>query len=80
MSSMPPAARESDISAWWRVDLAELLSALCTHCSDLAGVVACSIALRSHAGEYFSAAGSAEWACELDDIQLSEEAGPTWEC
>jgi diguanylate cyclase (GGDEF)-like protein len=62
------------------VDLAELLSTLCRHCSDLAGVVACSIVVMSHSGEFFSAAGSAEWACALDDFQLSEEAGPTWEC
>jgi diguanylate cyclase (GGDEF)-like protein len=29
---------------------------------------------------FFSAAASTEWACALDDFQLSEEAGPTWEC
>jgi diguanylate cyclase (GGDEF)-like protein len=62
------------------VDLAELLSTLCHHCSDLAGVVACSIVVKNRFGEFFSAAGSAEWACALDDFQLSEEAGPTWEC
>jgi diguanylate cyclase (GGDEF)-like protein len=62
------------------VDLAELLSTLCRHCSDLAGVVGCSIVVKSQSGEFFSAAGSAEWACALDDFQLSEEAGPTWEC
>ena len=36
--------------------------------------------VKSRFGEFFSAAGSAEWACALDDFQLSEEAGPTWEC
>jgi diguanylate cyclase (GGDEF)-like protein len=77
---MSPAARERDISTWWKVDLAELLSTLCRHCSDLAGVVACSIVVKGHSEEFFSAAGSAEWACALDDFQLSEEAGPTWEC
>jgi diguanylate cyclase (GGDEF)-like protein len=75
-----PAARERDVSSWWRVDLAELLSTLCRHCSDLAGVAACSVVVKSRFGEFFSAAGSAEWACALDDFQLSEEAGPTWEC
>jgi diguanylate cyclase (GGDEF)-like protein len=77
---MSPAAGERDLSSWWKVDLAELLSTLCRHCSDLAGVVACSIVIKSHCGEFFSATGSAEWACALDDFQLSEEAGPTWEC
>ena len=77
---MSPAARESGVSSWWRVDLAELLSTLCRHCSDLAGVLACSIVVKSRSGEFFSATGSAEWACALDDFQLSEEAGPTWEC
>ena len=77
---MSPAARERDVSSWGKVDLAELLSTLCRHCSDLAGVVACSIVVKGHHGEFFSAAGSAEWACALDDFQLSEEAGPTWEC
>jgi diguanylate cyclase (GGDEF)-like protein len=74
------AAQERDVSSWWKVDLAELLSTLCGHCSDLAGVVACSIVVKSRFGEFFSAAGSTEWACALDDFQLSEEAGPTWEC
>jgi diguanylate cyclase (GGDEF)-like protein len=74
------APQERDVSAWWKVDLAELLSTLCHHCSDLAGVVACSIVVKSRFGEFFSAAGSTEWACALDDFQLSEEAGPTWEC
>ncbi len=77
---MSPAAKGPDASSWWRADLAEVLSALCHHCSDLAGVLACSIVVRDTAREFFSAAGSAEWACALDDIQLSEEAGPTWEC
>jgi diguanylate cyclase (GGDEF)-like protein len=77
---MSSAAGERDVSSWWKVDLAELLSTLCRHCSDLAGVVACSIVVTSRSGEFFSAAGSAEWACALDDFQLSEEAGPTWEC
>jgi hypothetical protein len=80
VSSVSSAAQERDVSAWWKVDLAELLSTLCHHCSDLAGVVACSIVVKSRFGELFSAAGSAEWACALDDFQLSEEAGPTWEC
>jgi len=80
VSSVSSAPQESDVSAWWKVDLAELLSTLCHHCSDLAGVVACSIVVKSRFGELFSAAGSAEWACALDDFQLSEEAGPTWEC
>jgi diguanylate cyclase (GGDEF)-like protein len=73
-------AGESGASSWWRVDLAEVLSTLCRHCSDLAGVLACSIVVKSRSGEFFSATGSAEWACALDDFQLSEEAGPTWEC
>jgi len=80
VSSVSSAAQERDVSSWWKVDLAELLSTLCSHCSDLAGVVACSIVVKSRFGEFFSAAGSAEWACALDDFQLSEEAGPTWEC
>jgi len=80
VSSMSPAAKGSDPSSWWRADLAEVLSALCHHCSDLAGVLACSIVVRDTSQEFFSAAGSTEWACALDDIQLSEEAGPTWEC
>ncbi len=80
MSSVSSAAQERDVSSWWKVDLAELLSTLCCHCSDLAGVVACSIVVKSRFGEFFSAAGSTEWACALDDFQLSEEAGPTWEC
>jgi len=77
---MSPTAKERDVSSWWKVDLAELLSTLCRHCSDLAGVVACSIVVKGRYGEFFSAAGSTEWACALDDFQLSEEAGPTWEC
>ena len=77
---MTPTAKERDASSWWKVDLAELLSTLCHHCADLAGVVACSIVVKGRLGEIFSAAGSAEWACALDDFQLSEEAGPTWEC
>ena len=77
---MSPPAKERNASAWWKVDLAELLSTLCGHCSDLAGVVACSIVVKGRFGELFSAAGSSEWVCTLDDFQLSEEAGPTWEC
>jgi len=77
---MSSPAQERDVSSWWKVDLAELLSTLCGHCADLAGVVACSIVVKSRSGEFFSAAGSDEWACALDDFQLSEEAGPTWEC
>jgi diguanylate cyclase (GGDEF)-like protein len=80
VSSMSPADKGSGPSSWWRADLAEVLSALCHHCSDLAGVLACSIVVRDTPREFFSAAGSTEWACALDDIQLSEEAGPTWEC
>jgi diguanylate cyclase (GGDEF)-like protein len=80
VSSMSPADKGSGPSSWWRADLAEVLSALCHHCSDLAGVLACSIVVRDTSQEFFSAAGSTEWACALDDIQLSEEAGPTWEC
>jgi diguanylate cyclase (GGDEF)-like protein len=80
VSRVSSAPQERDVSAWWKVDLAELLSTLCHHCSDLAGVVACSIVVKSRFGEFFSAAGSTEWACALDDFQLSEEAGPTWEC
>jgi diguanylate cyclase (GGDEF)-like protein len=75
-----PEVREGDVSSWWRVDLAEVLSALCRHCSDLAGVLACSIVVRGRSGDFFSAASSTEWACVLDDFQLSEEVGPTWEC
>jgi diguanylate cyclase (GGDEF)-like protein len=62
------------------VDLAEVLSALCRHCSDLAGVLGCSIVVQHLSDEFFSAASSTDWACELDDFQLSEEVGPTWEC
>jgi len=80
VSSVSSAPQGSDVSSWWKVDLAELLSTLCCHCADLAGVVACSIVVKSRLGEFFSAAGSTEWACALDDFQLSEEAGPTWEC
>ena len=63
MSSVSSAAKEHDVSSWWKVDLAELLSTLCRHCSDLAGVAACSIVVKGRFGEFFSAAGSAEWAC-----------------
>jgi diguanylate cyclase (GGDEF)-like protein len=77
---MSPEVREADVRSWWRVDLAEVLAALCRHCSDLAGVLACSIVVRGRAGDFFSAASSTEWACLLDDFQLSEEVGPTWEC
>jgi len=80
VSSMSPVAKEAEASSWWRVDLAEVLSALCRHCSDLAGVLACSIVVRDRSGDFFSAASSTEWACALDDFQLSEEMGPTWEC
>ncbi len=80
MSSVSPSAQQGDASSWSSVDLAEVLAALCLHCSDLARVAACSIVLREMSQGFFSAAGSAEWACGLDDFQLSEEAGPTWEC
>jgi diguanylate cyclase (GGDEF)-like protein len=80
VSSTSPAVQQNDVHSWWRVDLAELLSALCRHCSDLAGVPACSVVVRGRSGEFFSVASSADWACGLDDFQLSEEAGPTWEC
>ena len=80
VSNTSAAVEKSDVHSWWRVDLAELLSALCRHCSDLAGVPACSIVVRDRSGEFFSVASSVEWACALDDFQLSEEAGPTWEC
>jgi diguanylate cyclase (GGDEF)-like protein len=80
VSSTSAAVTHSDVPSWWKVDLAELLSALCRHGSDLAGVPACSIVVRGSSGEFFSVASSAEWACALDDFQLSEEAGPTWEC
>ncbi len=42
--------------------------------------MACSIVVMDPPLGFFSAAGSAEWACILDDFQLSEETGPTWEC
>jgi diguanylate cyclase (GGDEF)-like protein len=71
---------ENDVSSWASVDLAEVLEALCHQCSDLAGVLGCSIVVKDASQEFFSAASSAEWASALDDFQLSEEAGPTWEC
>ena len=80
MTGLSPVVKESDANLWWRVDLAEVLSALCRHCSDLAGVLGCSIVVRDLSQEFFSAASSTDWACELDDFQLSEEVGPTWEC
>jgi diguanylate cyclase (GGDEF)-like protein len=36
--------------------------------------------VRDLSQEFFSAASSAEWASLLDDFQLSEETGPTWDC
>jgi diguanylate cyclase (GGDEF)-like protein len=71
---------ENDVNFWASVDLAEVLSALCQKCSDLAGVLGCSIVVQDASLEFFSAANSADWACALDDFQLCEEAGPTWEC
>jgi diguanylate cyclase (GGDEF)-like protein len=80
VSNTSAAVGQSEVHSWWRVDLAELLSALCRHCSDLAGVPACSIVVRGRSGEFFSVAASVDWSHALDDFQLSEEAGPTWEC
>jgi hypothetical protein len=80
VTGLLPAVKETDANSWWRVDLAEVLSALCRHCADLAGVLGCSIVVRDLSQEFFSAVSSTDWACELDDFQLSEEAGPTWEC
>jgi diguanylate cyclase (GGDEF)-like protein len=77
---MPAVVVENDVNFWASVDLAEVLSALCQKCSDLAGVLGCSIVVQDASLEFFSAANSAEWACALDDFQLCEEAGPTWEC
>ena len=61
-------------------DLAGVLSALCCECAEFSGMLACSIVLNDDPFGFFSATGSAEWACTLDDFQLSEETGPTWEC
>lgn len=80
VTGMASAVTEQDANFWRRVDLSEVLSALCRHCTDLAGVLGCSIVVRDLAQEFFSAASSADWACELDDFQLSEEVGPTWDC
>jgi diguanylate cyclase (GGDEF)-like protein len=71
---------ENDVSSWSSADLAGVLSALCRECADLAGVLACSIVVTEAPHGFFSAAGSTDWVCALDDFQLSEEAGPTWEC
>jgi len=80
VSSSSPSIAECHDRSWPNVDLADVLSALCQQCADLAGVQACSIVVRDLSREFFSAASSAEWACVLDDFQLSEETGPTWEC
>ncbi len=61
-------------------DLAGVLSALCRECAEFTDILACSIVVRDDPFGFFSATGSAEWACNLDDFQLSEETGPTWEC
>ena len=61
-------------------DLAGMLSALCRECAEFTDILACSIVVREDPFGFFSATGSAEWACILDDFQLSEETGPTWEC
>jgi diguanylate cyclase (GGDEF)-like protein len=74
------AVEESGSGSWSSADLAGVLSALCGECVELAGVLACSIVVNEAAYGFFSAAASTEWACALDDFQLSEEAGPTWEC
>lgn len=79
MSSGLPAVEEG-FGSWSSADLAGVLSALCCECRDLAGVLACSIVVKESPHGLFSAAASTEWACLLDDFQLSEEAGPTWEC
>jgi diguanylate cyclase (GGDEF)-like protein len=76
---MSPSVREAEASSWSNLDLADVLAALCQQCADLAGVHA-SIVVRDEAGEFFPAASSVEWACTLDDFQLSEETGPAWEC
>jgi diguanylate cyclase (GGDEF)-like protein len=75
-----PAVEKGDAESWSSADLAGVLSALCRECTELTGVVACSIVVKDPPFGFFSAAGSAEWACILDDFQLSEETGPTWEC
>jgi len=74
------SVEENDVSSWSSADLAGVLSALCRECADLAGVLACSIVVTEAPHGFFSAAGSTDWVCALDDFQLSEEAGPTWEC
>jgi diguanylate cyclase (GGDEF)-like protein len=80
VSSGLPAVEEPGSGSWSSADLAGVLSALCCECRDLAGVLACSIVVNEAPHGVFSAAASSEWACLLDDFQLSEEAGPTWEC
>jgi diguanylate cyclase (GGDEF)-like protein len=71
---------ESGGDARSSADLAGALAALCCECVEFSGVLACSIVLKDEPSGFFSATGSAEWACALDDFQLSEETGPTWEC
>jgi diguanylate cyclase (GGDEF)-like protein len=61
-------------------DVAGVLAALCGECAEFTDILACSIVLKDEPFGFFSATGSAEWACTLDDFQLSEETGPTWEC
>ncbi len=80
MSTGWPAVEKSGTESWSSADLAGVLSALCCECTELTGIVACSIVVKDLPFGFFSAAGSAEWACILDDFQLSEETGPTWEC
>lgn len=80
MSTGWSAVEKSGAESWSSADLAGVLSALCRECTELTGVVACSIVIKDPPFGFLSAAGSAEWACILDDFQLSEETGPTWEC
>jgi diguanylate cyclase (GGDEF)-like protein len=75
-----PAVDGNGTHFWSSADLAGVLTALCCECADLTGVLACSIVVKDLPFGFFPAAGSAEWACGLDDFGLSEETGPAWEC
>ena len=64
-----------------RVPIWPECSLLCVaNVPEFTDILACSIVLKDEPFGFFSATGSAEWACTLDDFQLSEETGPTWEC
>ena len=80
VTGMSPAVKEHDASFWRRW----ILPKCCPHSVSTALISRASSVAPSScsdlAQEFFSAASSTDWACELDDFQLSEEVGPTWEC